>query len=155
MTLSVQRRVPLKGLSDRHLPSDSSALRPITVFYGAQEEQGRLSFWGALDGSLAAIGGRIGRYSGAVETNIMGDERTVPVTLSTYVGKERLSGSPADIPVKDLYAFFTFMGQDRAAIPATSAPVNCLGLALTLCMVKYLDSCAKDLAGAPGCVRPT
>jgi hypothetical protein len=91
------------------------------------KKQGRLPFWGALDGSLAAIGGRIGRYSGAVETNAMGDERTVPVTLSTYVGKERLSGSPADIPVKDLYAYFTFMGQNRAAIPATSAPSTVLG----------------------------
>lgn len=57
----------------------------------------------------------------------------MPVRLLTAVERERLYGFPKETPTEDLHSFFTLTGRDRDAIPATSAPANRLGFALSLC----------------------
>ena len=64
--------------------------------------------------------------------------------LLTEAERERLSDFPKDIPTEHLYAYFTLTGQDRAVVPARSAPANRLGFAL--CAVRYLGFCTEDLA---------
>jgi hypothetical protein len=55
----------------------------------------------------------------------------MPVRLLTDAERGRLSGFPTEVPTEDLHAFFTLTGRDRGAVPATSAPANRLGFALS------------------------
>ena len=67
----------------------------------------------------------------------------------TEAERGRFSGFPREFPEEDLYAHFTLTGPDMARVPARSVPANCLGFALTLRAVRYLDFCPEDLRGAP------
>jgi len=73
----------------------------------------------------------------------------MPVRLLREPERERLSGFPKEVPSEDLHAFFTLTGHDRSAVPATSAPSNRLGFALSLCALRYLGFCPEELSDCP------
>jgi hypothetical protein len=51
----------------------------------------------------------------------------LPVAFLSAAERDRLSGFPHEIPLEDLFAFFSLTGADRAAVPRTASPPNRLG----------------------------
>jgi hypothetical protein len=73
----------------------------------------------------------------------------VPVRFLTDAERERLSSFPKEVPLEDLYGYFTLSGPDRRAVLRANSPVNRLGFALALCAVRHHGFCPDDLSSAP------
>ena len=66
----------------------------------------------------------------------------MPTGFLTTAENDRLSGFPHEIPLEDLFAFFSLTGADRTAVPSRASSPNRLGFAL--CAVRYMGFCPED-----------
>ncbi len=73
----------------------------------------------------------------------------MPVSFLTESERERLQRIPEEIPPDTVTAFFTLTETDFVLVRTQHGDHNRLGVALQLCLLRYLGFCPPDITAVP------